>query len=325
MKKAALVAALALLAVPASLAGAAPSAPPALGGFTVWAAAGSRLAFVATSAGGRRGYLWTQGFGAAEPRLLRTRPPVGQEEIDELAPGPNGTWASLERTVGNTGSSYSVDVVSSRGGGARVVTTGTIPHLVADGAFLGYLSVTPAGGVRLYRIVGAHATRVADLVGVSAPQEAAAANGDLAVRERDGTVAVFTLLGRPLATIRARAASVALTANRVVARTRDRHLVVYGLRGGLVHDWKLAAASWTAGLAAYGRYAVYLGANKAVHAVRLSNGRDRIVARAGTGWFFDGLTLQAPGAVVPLTTQHGTVFSTTLRFLPTAALATALA
>jgi hypothetical protein len=126
-------------------------------------------------------------------------------------------------------------------------------------------------------------------------------------------VAVFTLRGRPLATITARAASVALTGNRVVVRSRDRRLRVYGLRGGLVHDWPLAARSWTAGLAAYGRYAVYLGANKAVHAVRLSDGRDRIVARAARGWFFGGLSLQAPGAIVPLTTQQGT----TLRLLPT--------
>lgn len=147
-----------------------------------------------------------------------------------------------------------------------------------------------------------------------------AANGNLAVREESGIVAVFTLAGRPLATIPARAASIALTGDRVVVRTRDRHLAVYGLRGGPVHDWRLAARTWTAGLAAFGRYALYLGANKAVRAVRLSNGRDVIVAGAGAGFFFGGVSLQASGAVVPLTTQRGT----TLRFLPTAALTKAL-
>jgi len=30
-----------------------------------------------------------------------------------------------------------------------------------------------------------------------------------------------------------------------------------------------------------------------VRAVRLSTGRDRIAARAGSGWFFNGLSLQA--------------------------------
>jgi len=323
VKRLALASLLVLLAVPAALAGAATSAP-ALRGFTAWTAAGTRLGFVAASVSGRRGYLWTQGFGTAQPRLLRTSPPIGLEEVDELAPGPKGSWAALERTAGNTGSSDSVDVVSSRGGGARVVTGGTIPHLVGDGTFVGYLAVTPAGDVRLYRIEGARATLVATLDGVAAPQQAAASNGNLAIRQANGDVAVFTLGGTPLATIHARAASVALTSNRVVVRTRDRRLVVYGLRGGLLHDWKLGGASWTSGLAAYGRYAVYLGANKALHAVRLADGRDRIVARAGAGWFFDGASLQAPGAVVPLTTRRGSVFTVTLRFLPTATLAKAL-
>lgn len=323
VQRLALAASLALLAAP-PLAGASPGQAN-LRGFASWTIAGSRLGFVAASASGRRGYLWTQSFGASQPRLLRTSAPIGQEQIDELAPGPHGTWATLERTVGNTGSSSTVDVVSSRGGGARVATSGTIPQLVGDGTFLGYLSVTPGGAVQFYRIAGAHATRVATLAEVVSPQQAVAANGSLAVREQNGTVAVFTLLGKPLAQIPARAASVALTANRIVVRTRDRQLVVYGLRGGLVHRWKLGAAGWSAGLAAYGRYAVYLGANKAVRAVRLSNGRDRIVARAGSGWFFGGVGLQAAGAVVPLTTRRGSAFATTLRFLPTATLARVLA
>jgi len=159
---------------------------------------------------------------------------------------------------------------------------------------------------------------------VSAPQEVSIADGHLAVRQENGDVAVFTTGGVPLTTIAAHAASVALTADRVVVRTTDRRLLVYGLHGGLVHNWPIAATAWTAGLAAYGRYAVYLGANKAVHAVRLSTGADRIVARAGIGWFFGGLSLQAPGVIVPLTTQQGKSFSTTLRFLPITELQAAL-
>ena len=305
--RAALAAAVLLLALPASLAGAAAAPPPKLTGLTAWASARARLAFVATSAGGRRGYLWTQPYGSGAPRLLRTTPPVGMEEIDALAPGPNGTWACLERTTGNTESSYVVDVVSSRGGGAAVTRASTPILLAGDGTFLGYLAVTPSA-VQLYRIKGARSTRVATLAGVAAPQEVAAASGHLAIRQANGTVVVLTDGGAVLARIPAKAASVALTANRVVVRTRDRRLAVYGLRGGLVHSWRLGAAAWTAGLAAYGRYAVYLGANKAVRAVRLSNGADRIAARAGGGFFFGGLALQAKGALVPQTTGRSTVF-----------------
>lgn len=315
MKRLALVA-LSLVLVPA--ASASPAAAPAkLTGFTAWASAGSRLAFVATTAGGRRGYLWTQPYGSAKaPRLLRSTPPIGLEEIDDLAAGPNGTWVCLERTVGNTSSTYRVDVVSSRGGGAAVTTSPTPILLVGDGSFAGYLSVGASGAVRLYRISGAHGIHVANLAGVVKPQEVVAAGGHIAIRQLDGTVAVFATGGTRLATIPGKAASIALTANRVVVRTRDKRLAVYGLRGGLVHNWRLAATSWTAGLAAYGRFAVYLGANKALHAVVLANGSDRIVARAGTAFFFDGVALQAAGALVPM--SAGPV--TTLRLVSTASL-----
>lgn len=306
--KAIVLAGLVLLLAPAATA----AAPVRMTGLTTWASAGSRLAFVATSAGGRRGYLWTQRYGsAAAPRLLRTTPPIGLEEIDELAAGPNGTWGCLERTVGNSGSTYRLDVVSSRGGGAAV-TTGSTPILLAgDGVFLGYVT-----GGQLYRIVGAHGIHVAALTGVSKPQEVVTANGHVAIRQLDGSVSVFTVGGAKLASISANAASVALTANRVIVRTRDKRLVVYGLRGGLVHTWRLAATSWTTGLAAFGRYAVYLGANKAVRAVRLSNGSDRIVARAGTAFFFGGVALEGAGALAPQTAGPVATF----RFVPTSSL-----
>jgi len=312
----ALAAVVAILLIPVAVAGAA-TAPVKLTNLTAWASAGSRLGFVATSAGGRRGYLWTQPYGSsAAPRLLRSTPPIVLEEIDALAAGPNGTWAALERAVGNTSSSYRLDVISSRGGGAAVTRSSTPILLAGDGKFLGYLTVSAAGGVQLYRISGARGIRVASLAGVASPQDVAAANGYLAIRQANGTVVVLTDRGVKLATIPAKAASIALTANRLVVRTRTRRLVVYGLRGGLVHNWPLRAAGWTAGLAASGANAVYLGANKALRSVRLSNGSDRIVARAGTGFFFDGVALQAGGALAPLTSGR----TTTFRFVPSSTL-----
>lgn len=297
-----------LLLLPLSLAAPASAGAPApLANFQTWAVAGSRVAFVATSAAGKAGYLWLQPFGGASPKLLRNRPPLGQEEIDQLAPGPRGSWGVLERAGG------SLYTVSSRGGGAKVAGGG-VQQVFGDGAFLGYVA-----GSRMFRVAGVDAQLVATLAG-GTPQQVAVANGTIAVRETGGTVDVLTTSGKRLATIAANAASVALTANRVVVRTRTRRLAVYGLRGGLVHSWPLAATSWTAGLAAYGRYAVYLGANKAVHAVTIASGRDRVVARAGVGFYFNGIGLDAPGATVPLTTQRGKLFTTTLRFLPAATL-----
>ena len=318
----------ALAAASASLAGAA--APPTLSGLRTWATAGSRVAFVATI-GGRQG-VWVERFGSNRPTRLRARPPAGEEEIDQLAAGPNGSWACLERTVGNTEAYYSVDLVLSSGVSRHVATAGgptgegnppvnSIPQVLGDGSFLGYLHVTAGGVVQLFQIrASGEGRRIANLVDVSAPRAVAVAGGNLAILQDNGSVAVFTTTGQHLSTIQANATSLALTGNRVLVRTGGRRLVIYGMRGGLVHSWPLGATGWTASLAAYGRYAVYLGANKAVRAIRLANGVDRILAGAGPGFFFDGLSLQAPGVVVPLTTQRGKSFQVTLRFLPTAAL-----
>ncbi len=309
--------ALLLLALPVSATAASPT-PVTLAGFTAWASSGSRLAFVATSAGGRSGYLWVKGLDGSRPVRLRTSPPVGEEEIDQLAAGPNGTWAAAELAHG----AYTrLDVVSARGGGATVATSGTVRAVVGDGSFLGYLSATAAGAVQLFRITGAHSTLVATLAGLEDfPGEAVVAGGNLAVVDSSGAVDVFTLGGARLAHIPVNAADVALTANRVVVRARDRHLDVYGLHGGLVHRWPLAATSFVNGLATDGRYAAYTGANKALHVVRLASGRDRIVARSGSGFFFDGAALGLAGAIVPQTAEHGSRLTVTLRFVPAAAL-----
>jgi hypothetical protein len=323
-----------LAAALTSLAGAASGAPPALSGLGAWAAAGSRLAFVAT-VGGRHG-LWVERFGSGRPTRIGPAVCVKQEQIDQLAAGPVGSWSCLERTVGNTEAYYSVDVVSSSGVSRQVASAGgptgegkppvdSIPQLFGDGDFLGYLHVTAEGVVQLMRITaGARPRHIATLGGISVPTAVAIAGRTIAVLQHAGKVSVFTTAGEPLATIPAKAASLALTANRVVVRTTNRRLVVYGLRGGLVHSWPLGASTWTSGRGAYGGYAVYLGADKAVRAVRLSSGRDRIVTRAGSGWFFDGLSLQAPGVVVPRTTKQGKNFLVTMRFLPITALRAAV-
>lgn len=321
-----LLAPVGLAAALASFAGAASKPPPALSGLGAWATAGSRVAFVAT-VGGRQG-LWVERFGSSRPTRIGPAACVKQEQIDQLAAGPGESWGCLERTAGNTEAYYSVDVVSSSGVSRQVATAGgptgdgkppvdSIPQLFGDGNFLGYLYVSADGVVQLMRITTDERPRhIATLRGVSAPTAVAIAGRTIAVLHHAGNVSVFTTAGEPLATIPAKAASLALTANRVVVRSTNRRLLVYGLRGGLVHSWLLGASTWSTGLGAYGGDAVYLGANKAVRAVGLSSGRDRIVARAGSGWFFHGLSLQAPGVVVPRTTKQGKNFLVTLRFLP---------
>ena len=326
--RAILIAAPAVLAVSA-LAAAAP-APPALTGLGAWATAGSRVAFVATI-GGRSG-LWQERLGSNQPTRIGQTTCGKEEQADQLAAGPGGSWGCLEQTVGNSGAYYSVDVIQSNGVSRHVATAGgptgsgqlpvdSIPQIFGDDSFLGYLHLTTSGVVQLMRVTGDDQPQhVADLAGVSSPKAVAIAASTIAILDQNGDVSLFTVSGEPLATIEAKAASIALSTNRVVVRTVTRRLAVYGLRGGLVHSWPLGAATWTAGLATDGRYAVYLGANKAVRAVKLATGTDRIVMRAGSGWFFNGLSLQAPGAVVPLTTQNGKAFLVNLRFLPIAAL-----
>ena len=326
-------AALLVLAVPAG--GAAPTGrkavAPKLGDLQVWAAAGSRVAFESDKVGGRRGLLWVERFGSQRPTVLRSHSLAGMGEIDQLAAGPSGSWGCLERGVGNTESYYAVDLVTKHGKAKQVATAGghtgnqggppvsSIPFLVGDGSFLGYLYVTAAGDVQLHQITpnGQHKL-VAHLAGVTTPEQAVLANGRLAVREPDGSVKLFTTGGRPLATIPAQAYQVALTASRVVVTSRTNQLVDYTVQGKLVHTWPLGHRQTA--LAAYGRYAVYSD-NHTVHAVRLTNGAERIVSRGGNGWFFTGLSLQAPGAVVPHTTQQ---FQVTLRFIATAKLRAAL-
>ena len=125
----------------------------------------------------------------------------------------------------------------------------------------------------LYQITSTgHRKLIAHLAGASAPAQAVIANGHLALRELDGSIAIFTTKGRPLATIPAKANQVALTASRVVVHTTNHQLAVYNLQGSLVHTWPLA--HHLTALAAYGRYAAFTD-DHTVRAIRLSNGTDR--------------------------------------------------
>jgi hypothetical protein len=340
-----LVAAVCSAFVAAGAAAGATPTQPAIGDLGAWATAGSRLAFSGTV--GHRDGLWVQTFGSKSPRLLTTRCGEGNEP-SQIAAGPNGTWACLTAVVGNTEAFYAVDLVLANGSVHHVATAGgqtdpggssgpaidSIPQIFGDGTFLGYLHVTSTRVVQLFQIGSTgRARRVANLprvtsVATASTQdsnpEVAVANGTVAILQVNGNVAVFTTTGKPLATIPAKAAAVAVSGDRVVVRTRTRRLVVYGLHGGLVHNWPLGARSFSNGLAAYGGYAAYIGADKAVRVVKLTNGKDRLVARSGAGWFWNGVSLQAPGIAAPLTAQHGKNFVETMQFVPTATVLRAL-
>lgn len=303
---------LAALATALALAAAAPAAAPApVTSLRAWATSATQLAFVAR-VGGRDG-LWVAPVGsAATPRRLGPAACGREEEVDALAPGPAGSWLCLERTVGTTSSFFSVDLLRADGSVRHVSSAGTpagdaIPFVAGDGSTLVYLHVTGVGQTELMQLTAAGAARhVADLP-VTRPLALAVAAGHVAVLQADG-VLLTTTAGGPPTSVPIRGASIALTPTRLVVRTRDRRLAVFTLGGKLVRFSALGAAGWTAGLAASGSHAVYLGANKAVREVDLTTGADRVLLRAGRGFFFDGVALTPAGAVAPLTTQQGTSF-----------------
>ena len=50
--------------------------------------------------------------------------------------------------------------------------------------------------------------------------------------------------------------------------------------------------------------------------IKLTTGVDKILSQAGRGCFWNGLTLRAPGIVVPITVQKGKQFPVAVRFIP---------
>lgn len=303
---------LAILTCALAPAAAAPAAaPPRITDLRPWAVSATQLAFVAR-VGGRDG-VWVERPGATgAPTRLGPAACGRAQELDALAPGPAGSWLCLERTVGNASSFFSVDLLRANGSVRHVASAGSpgvdqIPFVAGDGSSLVYVRVTGTGATELMQVTPTGAARhVADL-SVTKPLGLAVAAGHVAVLQA-GSVVLTTTSGAPPTTVGVNAASIALTPTRLVAHTRDRRIAVYTLQGRLLHAWPLGAAGWTAGLAAAGSHAVYLGANKAVRAVDLATGTDRILLRAGGGFFFNGVALTPAGAVAPLTTQQGRSF-----------------
>ncbi|MGD0167315.1 MAG: hypothetical protein ABSC51_08505 [Gaiellaceae bacterium] len=318
------MAATTMLLVP--LASATPKVPT-FKDFGPWATTGSNVVFAATI--GKRAGLWIEKFGSNTPR--RIAPAYcgpGLEEVDQLAVGPKGSVACLEATQGNTEVNFNLAFISSSGAFKHVASAGGpsvegvppvdyIPVVFGDSSFLGYLHVTADGLVQLMRISSTgHPQHVADLADVSKPGAVAIDSGHIAITQSGGTVSVYTVAGRHVSSFAAGAASgpsVGIRKDRVVVRTTAHRFGVYTLQGQLVHSYPVRAAGGvTMGLATYAGYVVYIGAGKAVHALKLTTGRDRIIARAGKGSFWSGLSLQAPGAVVPF----GTTGGMTLDFIP---------
>lgn len=320
------LAAAAMLFIP--LAGA--SSPPTLTLFGPWATAGSQLVFVANAQ--HKSALWSEKFGSsALKRIAPAYCAKGMEEADQLAVGPKGSTACLEATMGVSESFFKLAYVSSAGKVKQVATAGgpamtgspptdSIPIVFGDGSFLGYLHVTADGVVQLMRIGSTGSpSHVADLNGLSNPTAVSIDSGHIAVTQ-GGSVFVYATSGQQVSTFAAKAAavpSVAIRKDRVVVRTTDKRLVVYTLTGQQVHSYPLGATAHANGLATYGGYAVYLAAGKAVRAVKLTSGRDRIVARSGAGWFFNNVSIQSPGVVAPLTSPGSSV-PVKLLFIPMA-------
>jgi hypothetical protein len=246
--------------------------------------------------------------------------------------------ACLSTAVGNTSYTFGLGAVTASGARKRITVIGvsideggspasreSIPALFGDGRFLGYLHVTGAGAVELFRIgATGGAQRVAVLPGLAIagpiPGPIAALGGRYIAIHQGGSIYVCTTGGKHVATFSAPARrlitpTVAVSGGRIFVLTRTGRLAIYTPKGKLVRSFPLAAKGRTDNLSARGGYAVYLGANKALHSLRLRDGRDRIVARAGKGWYWNGTALQAPGAIVPLTSKSGSRFPVRFDFV----------
>ncbi|MGD0167648.1 MAG: hypothetical protein ABSC51_10260 [Gaiellaceae bacterium] len=306
-----------------------------------WTAAGSRVVFA--GAVGRQTELWAQDFGSSEPRRIASATCAAGDIPNLLAIGPKGVIGCLSTGVSNTSYTFDLGAVLPSGARRRIAAIGvsidengalfsreSIPAIFGDGKFLGYLHVTAKAVVQLMRIDSSGRTRhVADLVGLSIagpiPGPIAALSGGYIVIHQGSSLYVCTTGGKHVATFttqvwRVSAPTVAVSGSRILVLTRTKRLAIYTPRGRLLRSFRLSAKGRTDNLAAYAGYAIYTGAGKALHAVRLSDGRDRIVAKAGRGSYWNGAALQAPGAIIPLTTKSGEQFPVGFSYVPMAEL-----
>jgi len=316
-------------------------APPSLTIFGPWVTTGSQVKFVATVR--KQAALWTEKFGSNMPKRIALADCGGLGELDQLAVGPKGSVACLDAAPGIDVVYYSLGFVSSTGAVKRVASAGggtgpvdSIPFVFGDSTFLGYLHITADGVVQLMRITSSgDAQHVADLAGISNPLTVAIDSGRIVISDLAPSLGVsghgytnlghvYTVAGRHISTfdlakiaagapIGTGPLSVTIRKNRIVVLNGKR-LSVYTLHGQRVHSYPInpRGARWPA---TYYGYVVYIRAGKAVHALKLSSGKDRIVARAGKGWFDNRLSLQAPGAVAPLALP-GDTRHTKLVFIP---------
>lgn len=131
----------------------------------------------------------------------------------------------------------------------------------------------------------------------------------VAVVRSDGTVALYsTRGGSPLRVVSTSAVEAAVRGDELVVLTTTGTLEVRNSQSGsLLHTWQLAAGASSidvcSGLASY---AAPLhggsGTAHAVHVIRLSSGKDRIVARHPYAWTSVGdLQLEPAGLAYDLT------------------------
>ncbi len=341
-----MLAGLALTILVAPLLGAASAKPPTVIGSMYWATAGSRVVF--DGAIGNRTALWSEKLGSNKPKRIASGDCSGGGELpNKLAVGPRGSVGCLDIGVGNTSYTFNLGMVTAEGVNERLASVNvaidengrvsspeSIPAIFGDGKFLGYLYVTADGVVRLMQIKPNGGTRhVADLNELSVPGQdpgsiVSVDSGRITVR-KGGDVHVYTTAGKRVAAFSAKAAdslnpTVAIRKNRIVVLTNKKRIAVYTLHGRLIHSYP-ARGLHPGFIATYGGYVVYIESradsapvHSLVHALKLATGADRVIARSGKGWFWSGVSIQAPGVVVPVTTKKGKQFPVTFRFVPMA-------
>jgi hypothetical protein len=293
-----------------------------------WTAAGSRVVFEGSVSpnnpfyyGPGKSGLWLQRFGSRKLELLSTTQIC--EDPPTYALGAKGTVGCLDSWAMITQIGFDVYVrlgdgtvkklvsLYFEGGDFDVPVTEGVPAIFGDGNFLGYLDVSGAGVVKLFRITpSGQAVYVADLTGLSSCSPSECGNvvvdsGTVVIHEFGGSeVYVFTTAGKHIATFSANpAGAVAIRKNRIVVLTNEGQLAVYTLHGKLVHSYRVNAIRGQ--IATYYGYAAYFGrGHKAVHMIKLSSGRDVTIAQAPS-WdgnpYSDSLSLQTSGLTVART------------------------